>query len=83
MTVKELISKQEKQTPHNYMLRILPRPQEESFLLKNAKRLLLTSETLRHQEIVVRENVFRIINVCDDVIWTIFPYFYSCRAINS
>ena len=32
---------------------------------------------------MVRENIFQIINVSCDIIWTIFPYFYSYWAINS
>ena len=32
---------------------------------------------------MVRENIFQIINVSCDIIWTIFPYFCSYWAINS
>ena len=34
-------------------------------------------------EIFVTENIFQIINVLDDVIWTIFPDLYPYWAINS
>ena len=36
MPIKELSSKQEKQTPHDYILRILPTLQEQVFLQKSS-----------------------------------------------
>ena len=43
---------------------------------KQNKWLIMTSWNLK-------ESSFQIINVRDDVIWTIFPYFYPYWAINS
>lgn len=70
-------------TAHRYFSSILATLKEKLFLQRTPPNHCFwqkTDEKLK-REFIVRKNIFQTINVRDDVMWTIFLYFYSYWAI--
>lgn len=70
-------------TAHRYVSSILATLKEKLFLQRTPPNHCFwqkTNEKLK-REFIVRKNIFQTINVRDDVMWTIFLYFYSYWAI--
>lgn len=70
-------------TAHRYVSSILATLKEKLFLQRTPPNHCFwqkTDEKLK-REFIVRKNIFQTINVRDDVMWTIFLYFYSYWAI--